>query len=92
MADGGRNTNLQSSHSPVQGGISINKQIRKAGVFMGLDYHHPNPWVRLLERVNESEIEIDGIISKALIDSGAMISMMSKGYCDEHGYGIQSLD
>ena len=37
-------------------------------------------------------MEINGIISKALIDSGAMISMMSKGYCDEHGYEIQPLD
>ena len=32
------------------------------------------------------------IISKALIDSGAMISMMSRGYCEEHGYEIQPLD
>ena len=30
--------------------------------------------------------------SKALIDSGAMISMMSKEYCDEHEYEIQPLD
>ena len=43
-------------------------------------------------RANETEIEIDGKISKALIDSGAMILMMSKGYCDEHGYEIQPLD
>ena len=59
---------------------------------MGLDYHYPNLWVRLLGRANESEIEIDGIISKALIDSGAMISMMSKEYCDKHRYKIQHLD
>ena len=43
-------------------------------------------------RANESEIEIDGKISNALIDSGAMIWMMSKGYCDDHGYEIQQLD
>ena len=43
-------------------------------------------------RANESEIEIDGKISKTLIDSGAMISMMSKEYCDEHEYEIQPLD
>ena len=43
-------------------------------------------------RANETNIEIDGIISKALIDSGAMISMMSRGYCEEHGYEIQPLD
>ena len=46
----------------------------------------------ILGRANESDIEIDGKISKALIDSGAMISMMSKGNCDEHRYEIQLLD
>ena len=59
---------------------------------MGPDYYNPNPWVRILGRANESEIEIDGVISKALIDSGAMISMMSKEYCDKHEYEIQPLD
>ena len=43
-------------------------------------------------RTNETDVEIDGIISKALIDSGAMISMMSKDYCYEHGYEIQPLE
>ena len=43
-------------------------------------------------RANETDVEIDGIISKALIASGAMISMMSKDYCYEHGYEIQLLD
>ena len=28
----------------------------------------------------------------ALIDSGVMISMMSKGYCDQNGYKIRLLD
>ena len=43
-------------------------------------------------RANETDVEIDGIISKALIDSGAMILMMSKDYCYEHGYKIQPLE
>ena len=43
-------------------------------------------------RANKTEIEIDGKISKALIHRGGMISMISKGYCDEHGYEIQPLD
>ena len=41
---------------------------------------------------NETKIEIDGKVSKALMDSGAMTLMMSKGYCEEHGYEIQPLD
>ena len=43
-------------------------------------------------RANETDVKIDGIISKALIDSCAMISMMSKDYCYKHGYEIQPLE
>ena len=52
----------------------------------GPEYYNSNPWVRILGRANESDIEIDGKISKALIDSSAMILMISKGYCDEHKF------
>ena len=63
------------------GRIQDQKQLRKAGMFMGPDFHNSNPWVRLLGRANESEIEIDGKVGTALIDSGAMILMMSREYC-----------
>ena len=56
------------------------------------DYYNPNPWARILGRANEAEVEIDGIISQALIDSSAMILMMSKDYCYEWGYEIQPLE
>ena len=92
MANGGGNVTFQSSPSDDQGGINMNRQLRQAGVSNGLEYYNPNPWVRILGRANETEIEINGKISKALIDSGATISMMSKGYCDEHGHEIQPLD
>ena len=83
---------LQSSPSDNQGRINFDGQLGQARVSNGPEYYNPNPWVRILGRANETEIEIDGQISKALIDSGAMIMMMSKGYCDEHGYEIHSLD
>ena len=72
--------------------IKINRQLKQAGVSSGLEYYNPNPWVRILDRANETEIEIDEKISKPLIDSGAMISMISKGYCDKHRYEIQPLE
>ena len=46
----------------------------------------------ILGRANEANTKIDGNINKALIDSGAMISMMSKGYYGECGYEIQPLN
>ena len=70
---GGGNTTLQSSPSDDPGGINIDRQLRDAGVSNRLEYYNPNPWVRILGRAKETEFEIDGKISKTLIDSGAMI-------------------
>ena len=92
MANGDRNVTIQSSPSDDQGGINFDRQLRQAGVSNEPEYYNSNPWVRLLGRANKTEIENDGKISKALIDSGVMISMMSKGYCDEHRYEIKPLD
>ena len=83
---------LKSSPCDDQGGMNINRELRKVEVSDGPEYYNPNPWARTLGRANETEIEIDRKISKALIDSCVMISMMSKGYCDENGYEIQPLN
>ena len=53
MADGGGNTDLQSSPN-------INGQLRKAGVFMGPDYHKPNPWLEYWVGQMNLKLKIDG--------------------------------
>ena len=80
---GGGNTTFQPSPINDQGGIHINRELRAAGAQTDSDYYNPNCWARILGRANETDVEIDRVISKALIDSGAMISMMSKDYCYE---------
>ena len=67
-------------------------ELRQTGVQEEPEYYNPNPWARILGRTNKTDVEIDRIISKALINSGAMISMMSRDYCYEHGYEIQPLE
>ena len=89
---GGGNTNLQSSPSNNQGGVHINGELRSIGAQNDSDYYNPNLWARILGRVNETDVEIDGIMSKALNDSGAMILIMSKDYCYECRYEIQPLE
>ena len=89
---GGGKPILQSSPSANQGRIHIHQELRAAGAQTDPDYYNPNPWARILGRANEPDVEIDGVISKALINSGAMISMMSKDYCHERGYEIQPLE
>ena len=56
---------LQSSVNDDQGGININRELRQVGVSNGFEYYNPNPWARILGRGNETDNEIDGIISKA---------------------------
>ena len=62
---GGQKPSFQSSHSNSQGGININGKLRQARVSTGPEYYNPNPWDGALGRTNESEIEIDGKISRA---------------------------
>ena len=62
--------------------------MRAAGAQTDSDYYNPKPWARILGRANETDVEIDGVISEALIDSDTMISMISKDYCPEQGYKI----
>ena len=50
---------FQSSPSDDQGGININGELRQVGASNGSEYDNPNPWARILGRVNETEIEID---------------------------------
>ena len=92
MDNGGGKPILQSSPSDNQGGIHIHQELRAAGAQTDPDYYNPNCWARILGRANETDVEIDGVISKALIDSGAMISIMSWDYCHERGYEIQLLE
>ena len=80
MANGEGNTILQSSPGNNQGGVHINGVLRSIGAWDDSDYYNPIPWAKILGRANEIDIEIDGIIWKALIDSCAMILMMSKDY------------
>ena len=67
-------------------------ELRSIGAQDDSDYYNPNPWATILGRASETDVEIDEIVSKALIDSGAMILMMSKDYCYEHGYEIQPME
>ena len=59
------------------------EELSQVGASNGPEYYNPNPWARILGRANKTETEIDGKVSKTLINSGAMISMMTKEYCEE---------
>ena len=92
MADGGRKPRPPILLQSWPGRSQHQQTTKESWGVYGPDYHNSNPWVRLLGRVNESEIKIDGKIGTALIDSCAMISMRIKKYCEKHGYEMQPWD
>ena len=49
----------QPGRSPPQWGINTN------GGWDELEYYNPNPWARILGKANETDVEIDWLISKA---------------------------
>ena len=44
-----------------------------------LNYYNPDPMVRLIGEANESMIQVNDCLVKALIDSGAQVSTMARG-------------
>ena len=55
------------------GTIPANPTVRKQGV-QGEQYHQPDPIRRLIGEVNEVTVLVDGVQTKALVDSGAQMS------------------
>ena len=66
MADGGRKHRPPILYQPLPGRSQHQWTTKESWDAYGTRLSHPNPWVRILGRANESEIEIGGIKSKAL--------------------------
>ena len=49
-------------------------------VVYGRQYHHSDPIGRLIGEVNEVTVLIDGVQTKALVDSGAQMSAMTDSF------------
>ena len=49
-------------------------------------YYNPDPLYRLIGRVNEAKVKIDGCKVTGLIDLGANISSILKSFADKSGY------
>ena len=55
-------------------------------------YYNPDPVARLFGRANEAPVEINGVSTTSLIDTGATVTIINADFCEEHGLVIHSLD
>ena len=58
----------------------------------GPEYYNPDPLARLIGLSNEVTIEIEGQKVKALLDTGANMSCITKQFTDELGLEIHSIN
>ena len=71
----------------------VNKSagVNEPGKVDGGGYHNPDPWVRLIGPANEGQVIMDDQECMALIDSGAMMSMIAISHVQKMGLKIHSL-
>ena len=55
-------------------------------------YHNPDPLMRLIGKANESSAVVEGVPITCLVDSGACMSAMAKGFAEELQLEIKSLN
>ena len=56
------------------------------------EYYNPDPLYRLIGPTNETEVNVEGVGMKALINSGAQISAISKSMVKTLGLPIRKLE
>ena len=71
----------QTSSNRKRSGPKSNPKVtvEKNGILEGeRQYYNPDPLYRLIGPVNKTEVNVEGVGMKALINSGAQISAISK--------------
>ena len=53
---------------------------------------NPDPWARLIGRVNEEKIKVNGHTVTALLDTGSQVTHISQEYCQAMGIPIHPID
>ena len=77
--------------------ISGSKTLGGGKVARGIDKNpqgntlNPDPWARLIGRVNEEQILINGKPVTTLLDSGSQVTHISHDYCQAKGIPINPI-
>ena len=67
--------------------------VEKNGILEGgREYYNPDPLYRLIGPANKTEVNVEGVGMKALINSGAQISAISKSMAKTLGLPIRKLE
>ena len=55
-------------------------------------YYNPDPVARMFGRANEAAVEVNGVPTTCLVDTGATVTIITAEFCDHLGLAVHSVN
>ena len=55
-------------------------------------YYNPDPVARMFGRANEATVEVNGVSTTCLVDTGATVTIVNAEFCEQLGLEVHSID
>ena len=55
-------------------------------------YYNPDPVARVFGRANKATVEVNGVSTTCLVDTGATVTIVNAEFCDHLGLAVQSIE
>ena len=68
------------------------RPVKKKKLSATPQYYNPDPVARMFGRANEAKVEVNGISTTCLVDTGATVTIVNEGFCGQAGLRIHPLD
>ena len=71
---------------------STRRPVKKKKLSDRPQYYNPDPVARMFGRANEAKVEVNRISTTCLVDTGATVTIVNEGFCEQAGLRIHPLD
>ena len=68
------------------------RQTRRVKPSSKPQYYNPDPIARMFGRANETTVEVNGVATTCLVDTGATVTIINEAFCDQLGLQVHSID
>ena len=68
------------------------KQAKRTKPSSKPQYHNPDPVARMFGRANEAAVEVNGVPTTCLVDTGTTVTIVNADFCKQLGLEVHSID
>ena len=80
----------ESKPTPTEGQNARNA--KRSKLCTKPQYYNPDPVARMFGRANEATVEVNGVSTTCLVDTGAIVTIVNAEFCDHLGLAVHSID